>query len=161
MSAIFSECGKYRYWLEREVQLTGDVWGILGVNPSTAGAEVEDQSTKKFMGFAQRNGCRRYVLANPFAYRATNVKELAAVADPMGPENWRYLIRLVQEVDVIVPCWGDRGKLPKKLWANLDHLRAMVRHIGKDVRIFGLTKSGDPMHPLMLGYSTPMIAWPR
>lgn len=159
MSAVISSCGQYRYWLERDLQLTGDVWGILGVNPSKADGTRDDASTRKFNGFGLRNGCRRYVLANPFAYRATAVKELARVIDPMGPENNSYLLRLIEEVDVIVPCWGDRGKIPKQLWANLNHLRALVLHSGKPVKIFGLTKSCDPMHPLMLGYATPMIDW--
>jgi hypothetical protein len=27
------------------------------------------------------------------------------------------------------------------------------------VRHFGLTTSGDPKHPLMLGYNTPLVNW--
>jgi hypothetical protein len=30
---------------------------------------------------------------------------------------------------------------------------------GKPVLHFGTTKSGDPLHPQMLGYATPLIPW--
>jgi hypothetical protein len=45
MSAIISMCGQYRYRLERVLAEHGIVVAYFGVNPSTAGAEVEDQTT--------------------------------------------------------------------------------------------------------------------
>ena len=61
---------------------------------------------------------------------------------------------------MLVPCWGDRGKVPKSMHNDLDRMRAwlvtMAQDTGKRVACFGLTKGGDPMHPLMLAYSTPL-----
>ena len=45
---------------------------------------------------------------------------------------------------------------------DLDHAEIDVlieRASGKPLLCFGLTKSRDPKHPLMLGYDTPLIEW--
>jgi hypothetical protein len=159
VSAIFSPCGTFRYRLERPIAESGLVIAFFGVNPSTAGAEVEDQTTMKWRGFCRVNGARRYIAGNPFAFRATEVRELASADDPVGPDNAEHLSKIMADADMLVPCWGSRTKLPPKLWPHLDALAAMIRSCGKPVRIFGLTKSGDPKHPLMLGYDTQFIEW--
>lgn len=157
--AVISDCGTYRYRLDREVQTQGLVFAYFGVNGSTATAIQEDQTTMKWRGFTLRNGGRRYIAANPFAYRATDVRELAKAADPVGPENARYLREVISEADILVPCWGSRTKVPKHLRHHFADLKTLLFKSGKPVKIFGLTSSGDPMHPLMLGYDTPLVNW--
>src|SRR5437899_12103776 len=76
---------------------------------------VEDQTTLKWRGFTLRNGGSRYIAINPYAYRATSVKELADAADPVGPDNPRYLREVIAEADVLVPCWGNANKVPPRL----------------------------------------------
>lgn len=159
MSAIFSPCGKFRYRLERPIAENGIVIAFFGVNPSTAGAEIEDQTTVKWRGFSRVNGARRYLAGNPFAFMATNVRGLASADDPVGPDNAKYLAGIMADADLLVPCWGSRTKLPPKLRPHLDALATVIRSCGKPVRIFGFTKSGDPIHPLMLSYATPLIEW--
>lgn len=161
MSAIFSPCGQYRYRLERQVQLAGEVFAYFGVNPSTAGAEIEDQTTIKWRGFAVRNGASRYLAGNPFALRATDVRALASAADPVGPENDAHIADIIRDADVLVPCWGNRAKLPPALRPRLDALANILHASGKPVRVFGFTAGGDPLHPLMLGYATKLVDWRR
>lgn len=86
MSAVISVCGKYRYELEREIG-AGKTCGIIMVNPSTADAETDDATIRKLKGFAERNGWGKLLIANKFAYRATDVRELRGVSDPVGPAN--------------------------------------------------------------------------
>jgi hypothetical protein len=38
-------------------------------------------------------------------------------------------------------------------------LAAALLNSGKPVKVFGLTASGDPKHPLMLGYDTQLVEW--
>lgn len=159
MLAILSACGVYRYRLERDVQMDGLVFAYFGVNPSTADAHVEDQTTMKWRGFALRNGARAYIAGNPFAFRATDVRALASAADPVGPENDAYISAIIRDADVLVPCWGNRMKLPPPLRPRLDALADMLHASGKPVKVFGFTKGGDPRHPLMLGYDTPLEQW--
>ncbi|AFQ48274.1 DUF1643 domain-containing protein [Burkholderia cepacia] len=159
MSAIISRCCRYRYRLEREIAPAGFVVAFFGVNPSRADASVRDQSDLKWTGFAARWGARKYIAGNSFALRSPNVRDLAAVVDPIGPENDKHLAQIIADADLLVPCWGDRGKLPKPLRPRLDAVAAMLFASGKPVKVFGLTSKGDPKHPLMLGYDTPLIEW--
>lgn len=158
-SAVLSSDGVYRYRLEREVQPDGIVFAFFGVNPSTADAETEDQTTKKWRGFTARNGGRRYIAGNPFAFRAREVKALASAADPIGPENHRVLQGIIGEADVLVPCWGDENKVPPRLRYRFTALKQMLADSGKPVRVFGYTSAHYPKHPLMLGYDTPLVDW--
>lgn len=42
---------------------------------------------------------------------------------------------------------------------DFDTVLFMLLASGKPVMHFGLTKAGDPKHPLMLGYDTPLQAY--
>jgi hypothetical protein len=132
------------------------VFAYIGINPSTATAKIDDQTVKKWVGFTIRNNGAAFLVANVFSYRSTDVKELARVDDPVGPENDRYLLEVIKEADIIVPCWGSRDKVPDTLHPHLDKVIALLKESGKPVRCFGLTASGDPKHPLMLSYETPL-----
>lgn len=154
MTAIFSPDRAFRYWIERDVQLDGIVTGLVGVNPSLAAEIRNDQTIRKDIGFAKVLGWRKFIKCNAFAFVSKEVATLAHVPDPVGPENDAYLDRLTAEVDLLVPCWGDRKKLPKDLRPRLDHVLERLLASRKPVMKFGLTQSGDPMHPLMLGYDT-------
>ena len=159
MSAIFSECRTYRYLLERDVAETGIVIAYFGVNGATAGEVEEDHTSLKWRQFTKQNGGRRYIAANPYAYCATDVRDLATAVDPVGPLSARYLSAAIEAADLLVPCWGSRTKLPRRLRPGLDSLAARIFASGKPVKVFGFTQSGDPKHPLMLGYDTKLVDW--
>ena len=154
MSAVISECGRYRYRLERDVSMTGSVYAYFGVNPSTADATVDDATVRKWIGFTKVFGGRGFIVGNVFAFRSTDVKALHTKHQVVGPENFAHLERIAQDADVLVPCWGDRGKVPKSLHHHIDQTLAFLRSMKKPVMCFGLTAGGDPKHPLMLGYDT-------
>lgn len=159
MSAIISECGKYRHRLERTVGMDGPVYAFFGINPSTADATEDDATVRKWIGFTKTWGGSRFIVGNVFAYRATDVKALATVEDPFGTGFASHITDIIAEADILVPCWGNTSKAPKRWRHAFDvALDAMVQS-GKPVRHFGLTKAGDPMHPLMLGYDTKLQEW--
>lgn len=160
MSAVISACGTFRYTLEREVQLAGIVFAYFGVNGSTADGQHDDQTVSKWTGFTKLNGGRRFIVGNAFAYRSKEVRALARAVDPVGPDNDAYLRAIIDKADVLVPCWGPRTKVPAQLRYRYDVLEAMLFASGKPVMCFGLSKSGDPLHPLMLAYATPLIPYP-
>lgn len=159
MSAILSPCKKYRYRLDRTVAMTGPVYAFFGVNPSTADASLDDATVRKWIGFCKRLGGSRFIVGNVFAYRATDVRELAAIDDPHGPDIGDHITDIINEADILVPCWGNTAKVPPTLQSFFDVLMDALTSSGKPVMHFGLTKSGDPKHPLMLGYSTPLDYW--
>lgn len=162
MSAVISPCGTYRYRLERDVNAARSmVFMYIGVNPSTADANVDDATVRKWRGFTERNYGGRFVVGNLFGFRATDVAELEHQIDPIGPRNGEHLLSMMAEADVIVPCWGSRAKLPKRLFGHVDLMLCIIRNEasrqGKPLQCFGLTNGGDPKHPLMLGYDTPLV----
>jgi hypothetical protein len=160
MSAVISKCGRYRYALTRAWSTEGGSVTFIGVNPSTADACTDDATVRKWRGFATRWGFGSFRVANLFSYRATNVKELASVDDPVGPLNDDFLFASFGDAELIVPCWGDRGKLPRTLWPRIDAVRSMLRRVTiAPIHCLGLTAGGDPKHPLMLGYSTERREW--
>lgn len=156
--AIISIDGSYRYALSRELEdsIVEEEGTILyvGVNPSTADASVDDATVRKWKGVTRKMGFGRFLVANLFAYRATDVKELKRVEDPVGPDNDWYIEQCISRASVIVPCWGNSSKVPKDLIHRIKEVDDLLLDSGKPVRCFGKTKSGDPKHPLMLPYDT-------
>lgn len=158
--AVLSDCGTYRYRLDRRVADEGKVFGYFGVNPSTADATIDDQTVRKWKGFTLRNGGCRFVVGNVFAYRSRYVKQLADVADPVGPSNDWHIRQMLRECDVLVPCWGNERKAPLSIRYHFELLKTILAESGKTVLCFGLTSGGGPKHPLMLGYDTTLVAFP-
>mgnify|MGYP000558692584 CR=1 FL=1 len=158
--AILSECGKYRYRLDRSIMspIGYKIFGYFGINPSTADAEIDDATVRKWRGFTSRNGGCRFVVGNVFAYRATDVRQLK-IAEIDVIENRQFLSEIIDECDVLVPCWGNEDKAPKTLRFELIELKSRLARCGKPVLCFGRTQNGSPKHPLMLGYSTPLVPY--
>jgi hypothetical protein len=114
---------------------------------------------RKWIGFTKKWGGSRFIVGNVFAYRSTDVKALATINDPHGPEIGDHITDIIEDADILVPCWGNTAKVPPQLQNFFDILMDALVSSGKPVRIFGLTKSGGPKHPLMLGYTTPLQDW--
>lgn len=156
--AIISDCGKYRYRLERPGTTNATSTAIIMVNPSTADATQDDATIRKLKGFGERNEWGRLIVGNLFAYRATDVRELGKVSDPVGPENDDHLWRMIGSVDRVIVAWGPLSKQPKY------HRGRFLRfqQIAGTVPLFSIgpvAKCGSPKHPLMLGYDSPIIPW--
>lgn len=158
-SAVISPCGLFRYRVDRYLSDAPLVFAYFGVNPSTADGVSEDQTTHKWNYFTGAYGGGRWIAGNPMALRSTDVKGLASAVDPVGPDNRQHLVQIIAEADILVPCWGNRAKVPTRLHVHIEELKTMILTAGKTVAVFGLTKSGDPKHPLMLGHSTPLVEW--
>ncbi|RZS80608.1 DUF1643 domain-containing protein [Pigmentiphaga kullae] len=161
MSAIISPCGLYRYRLERDVGMDGPVYAFFGINPSTADAREDDATVRKWTGFVKAWGGSRFVVGNVWPLRATDVRLLARSTRWLDiyRENQRHILAMAVEADILVPCWGDRAKVPRSMHNEIDELLSLLLGTRKPVMHFGLTKSGDPKHPLMLAYSTPLTPW--
>ncbi len=154
MSAVFSDCGTYRYALVRDGWLGEGTVLFVMLNPSTADADTDDQTVRRCIDFAQRWGFARLVVANLYAYRATDPRDLGDAAgagvDPIGPQNDVWLAKLSKASTDIVVAWGGK--------AERDRERQVLDMLGPGVACLGQTKSGAPLHPLYLAKSTPRRA---
>ena len=155
--AIISDCGRYRYCLTQKVAASGPVFAFFGVYPSVADAEAGDAGMRKKIGFTRRWGGSQCVAGSIFAFRTASVSVLGKCADPFGPRNAVELENIIQCADVLVPCWGTRSKLPERLRPRVAWLSGLLLASGKPVKCLGITKGGDPCHPLMVEYDTPLV----
>jgi hypothetical protein len=159
-SAIISDCGRYRYRLERDGPGDGSTLVIM-VNPSTADAEQDDATIRKLKGFGRHNGWGRIIVGNLFAYRATDVRELRTIdLHESYLTNLQHLTAMMGEANRIVVAWGPITKVPRHLrevWKDIPHRASQW---GKGLLSIGEpAKCGHPKHPLMLSYSLPIIPW--
>ena len=156
--AILSPCGTYRYhlWRRWDSCLPTMVWVML--NPSTADATNDDPTIRRCIGFAKREGCGGISVRNVFALRATNPDELAKHADPFGPENEEHLLaaRSVSLLTVLVCGWGAKpaNKRLRSYFRNAESILSVQKP-----NCFGVTKAGDPRHPLYLPGDAKLVPW--
>lgn len=189
-SAKLSACGLYRYELRRRIVVDCgprcDVpfgrcvpscsgWRpmvVIGLNPSTADATVDDPTILRCMGFAKREGCGELVMLNLYAVRSPNPDDLREYApgdgarpvvcvrsDAVGPDNNHTIASVLVEVanrnGLVVAAWGSTDA---KLHA--DRVAVVRKLLGAwPVMCFGVTKDGSPRHPLYLRADAPLVPW--
>jgi hypothetical protein len=148
-SAVLSECGTYRYRLLRIWDVTRPMCVFVMLNPSTADASQDDPTIRKCVGFARRWGCGGIEVVNLFALRATDPREIRRHADPIGPDNDRHIREAVTRPGAIVClAWGTHGRTYNRAW----NVWQDIIGYGVATRDLGLTKCGQPRHPLMQPY---------
>jgi hypothetical protein len=160
--AAFSEDRGYRYVLWRTlsverppIQFKPKVVNFVCLNPSTADERKDDPSLGKMQGFGRRLGYDFLSVTNVFGYRATKPADMRRARDPIGPENDTWLLKVAQNADMVICAWGNHGTY---MYRNLAVLE-MFRDHGISLYTFGFTNSGQPLHPLMLPYSSQLLPW--
>lgn len=152
MSAVLSDDGRYRYSLTRswEPDLPHDLWVMC--NASTADHTVDDPTITRCRGFSQRFGSGGFSVVNAYGYRASRPAALWSAArhgiDIVGPRNDYWIrIRLLYRPVRIIAAWGIHPK-PDRVRQLVFLLREFG--VGRELMCLGLTKAGQPRHPLML-----------
>lgn len=151
--AIFSPDYAYRYVLWRVWSKGGRSLVVIGLNPSTADATHDDPTIRRCIGFAKREALDGLIMLNLFALRATDPKVMMGHLDPTGADNDRRLREYAQrQRGIVVAAWGAHG---------IHHGRAAaVRRMIPGLKCFGLTRDGQPRHPLYLRADTPLVDYP-
>lgn len=158
-SAEFSGCGTYRILLSRVWDSGLPLMAFCGVNPSTADHETDDATVRKMRGFAERTGHGGFVLWNLFPYRATDVRQLRKIDIYEATGHYPHVPRSVFKADTHVAAWGSLSKLPKPLRSRASEMARVFEVNDIPLYCFGRTQSGDPRHPLMTPYDTPLTEW--
>lgn len=160
-SAVISDCGLYRYRLERHAIEGGGAGGVgwIMVNPSTADANEDDPTVRKVLGFSARLGFGWVAVGNVFALRSTDVRGLAKAADPIGPDNDRHIREIMRDVQTVIVAWGPLAKLPKLHRSRYQRVVRAANDLGVTLHCLGTAQDGHPRHPLMLAYDTPLTPW--
>src|SRR3990167_1596353 len=141
--ATFSNDRAYRYKLWRIWDIDKQKVLFIGLNPSVADERSNDPTIIRCIKRAKELGYGGILMGNLFSLVSTDPWKLYQDRFPVGGENDHYLQEMAKESGKIIACWGNDGEL--------DQRDKFVRLITlKDCQLwcFGLTKSGQPKHPL-------------
>lgn len=136
--AVIDSTGTYRYSLYRK-WAEGQWMTFIMLNPSTADAAKDDPTIRRCIGFAQAWGYAGVQVVNLFAYRATKPNELLLCVDPVGPDNVKHMA-MAMGAALVVAAWGNS---PVAM-----HVSIRSALSGITLNCLGVTKSGNPRHPL-------------
>lgn len=153
--AVYSPCESYRYLLTRTWDATRPKLLFAMLNPSTATEVQNDPTVERCERRARTLGFGAFRVTNIFAFRATDPRVMRAEPDPIGPGNDAALAASARWADQVICAWGGHGT----------HLRrgpqveALLRATGCPLYHLGLTKDGQPRHPLYIAYATQPKLW--
>ena len=146
ISAVFSECQKYRYQLREIWDESKPLVMWLLMNPSVACIDYADPTLIRTSKFARSWGCGGQLVANVHAYRATDKNRLLEVKDPVGPENDEMILKMANEAKTIVLAFGQPPKMLRSRGQDL--IKLLQHHSG--LSYLRLSQDGTPSHPLYL-----------
>ena len=160
-SAVISDDGRYRYRLGRtwHDDLPYVVWIML--NPSTADADTDDATIRRCTGFARQWQAGGIVVVNLFAYRTAYPTELKAAADEgidiVGELNDEHIADAVFDpmTSLVVCAWGAGPGARRRAAA----VHALVVEAMREPMCLGITKKGDPTHPLYVANDRELVEW--
>ena len=158
---LFSECRSYRWILKREL-LSGEKTVVfIGLNPSKANSCNNDRTLLRVINFCSRWNYKNLYIINLFGLISKSPNQLSKSNDPIGDNNdlitmksfkfwWEY-----SNCDLWLG-WGDKGELKGrdrkvlKLIKNFSNLKSNENNYSKRVLSLGLSKKGNPLHPLYM-----------
>ena len=151
-SAELSPDGVYRYRLDRRWDNSLPRMVFLMLNPSTADASSDDPTLRRCISFARSLGHGSLSVVNLYALRTPNPRELRDHPDPVGPLNDRYIAETVRDADLVVAGWGNNAWDPRRV----DQVRSLLPG---PLHALGVTKGGNPGHPLYLKGDSQLVKW--
>lgn len=157
---FYGENDCYRLWLSREWREFHAAYALfIGLNPSTAGKDVDDPTVRREVDFTISWGLGAYLKMNIMDYRATERKRLRDPAIvPCGPRNLSTIREKAADAERIVLAWGTPHK---KLRRYADQVLDALRADNRTLFCFGLNKDGSPQHPLYLPKTAELMEFPN
>lgn len=154
-TAIYSNCERYRYSLTRVWDENRRKVLFIMLNPSTATEMQNDPTVERCERRSRALGFGAFCVTNIFAWRNTDPRKMRAAKDPVGPENDTAILQACVWCDQVICAWGSHGEhlaRGQKVADLLVPLKNPLYHLG-------LTKSGQPKHPLYISYETQPELW--
>ena len=154
-SAIIDETGRYRYSLTRiwDKDRLRLCWIML--NPSIADEANDDPTIRRCIGFAQHWGYGSIEVLNLFAWRSTDPQAMFMHGrdgyDIVGHRNDGH-ISSAASISIlsgsrVFAAWGDCGKTKEQRDLIINRA-AHVQELFGETWCLGITKRGNPRHPL-------------
>jgi hypothetical protein len=143
--AIFSSCKKHRLQLWREWDSNLPKVLFIMLNPSTADDQQDDPTLRRCKDFAKQWGYGGLYVGNLYSLRAVDPKTLLKVSKFNHRDNYKHLVSMVQQCQLVVCAWGNYPII-KKLGITLN----VFNHLEQKLYCIALSKTGTPKHPLYL-----------
>lgn len=124
-----------------------------GLNPSRAGADHDDMTVTKGMGFARAWGLGGTIHVNAFPFITPYPELLRACTTQELERNDQRLVELAATAKVVVLAWGAFPQFQARF-------RAVARLLQPFHPIcLGRTQDGYPKHISRIGYATVTETW--
>lgn len=156
--ATISPCGAFRYrlWRVWDAERPRLLWIML--NPSTADADLDDQTISTIVAIAKAQGYGGVEVVNLYAYRATSPKDLRSAGYPVGDQNDKFIQSMARIVDDcggrVVLAWGNNGEQ-----ARIDAVLRILLDCDVVPLHISRTDAGQPRHPLYQRHDVDLIEW--
>lgn len=143
-TAEISECGKYRWWLQRRWS-DGPIVCFVMLNPSVADGLQDDPTIRRCVAYAKAWGFGALDVRNLYPFRATkpaDLKKAMKVMDVTGGDRGKSELRAAMTADLVIAAWGGNASL-----AAEDRAIELLKP--RPMWCLALTQDGQPVHPLM------------
>ena len=153
-AAKFSHQKRNRHSLTRQWDRSKRFMVVVGLNPSIAGVEKDDQTIRRVRHFAKREGCGGLHMVNLVTFIATQPRDMWAQLGGFGEkivlQHSSHLDCAMRMGGKILAAWGA--------FKGEEVLRAkfLERYHDKEIWCLGRTKSGAPRHPSRLPNNQPI-----
>lgn len=144
-----------RFALGRDWDKSKGVALFSGLNPSRAGADTNDMTVTKGMGFARSWDLGGTIHVNAFPFITPYPDELRQCSVDEMERNDRRLVELAARAAVVVLAWGSFPRYKERFW-KVARLLAPFKPI-----CLGRTGDGYPKHISRIGYRTPRERWAK
>jgi hypothetical protein len=165
--AVFSDDGRYRYWLERRWDDGLPQFTYVLLNPSKAGVTDDgDRTVPKLVTLTDANGGGGFELVNLFAVLDTQQVGLHrpdAVGESAGRSN-EWIAMAVGRSETLIAGWGDGNADDARSRGRQSAVRQRAAEVwamlsGRQVWCFRVIASGAPGFPGRLAGSSPMVPY--
>ncbi len=134
---------------------------FIGLNPSKANATNNDRTLTRIVNFCSRWNYKNIYIINLFGLISKSPIQLSKSNDPIGENNDLIIFKSLLFWQKNTYCdlwlgWGDKGQLKGrdlkvlKLIRNLSNFKSNENNYSKRILSLGLSKKGNPRHPLYM-----------
>jgi hypothetical protein len=141
---VYSADHRYRWQFERRWS-EGRTITWVGLNPGIGATDNAQRPTlRRMVTVSRASGYGGLIVVNLFGLRTRDPKDLRTARDPIGEANDDAIAFATSASvsDMTVACWGHYGGLHDRAQYVMDKV------IEGDVYCLGITKGGEPRHPL-------------
>ena len=158
---LFSECRSYRWILKRELLSGKKSVVFIGLNPSIANSSENDKTLQRIINFCSQWDYKNIYIINLFALISKSSLQLSKSNDPIGGNNDLITLKTLQFWRENSDCdlwlgWGDKGQFRDRdrdvlaLIRKFSNVKPKENNFSKSVLCLGLSKKGNPRHPLFM-----------